>query len=163
MIKEHEFLSTIDYFNSFYDTKEQWCAAYHKDRFKLHTRSSQRIENTNKMLKTRVTAQISLNELFLRLFNLHRDLSNHDTDQTERDQMLDAHKLIKASPILEAVESKISCYAYQFTLLNLAHALSWKALNKPMYFKVYQETEQNALKVYKTNHLLSCIVISIVA
>ena len=122
----------------------------------LRTRSSQRVERANRMLKGKVSAQISLNELFLRLINLHQDMSNHDITLQEKEQMLKAHDLIPNSPILEEIENKVSCYAYQFTVLNIGHALSWKVLNKPIYFKVYQESEEDALKVHKINNLLVC-------
>jgi len=60
----------------------------------LRTRSSQRVERAHMILQGKVSAQISLNELFLRLINLHQDMLNHNITPQEKEQVLKAHDLI---------------------------------------------------------------------
>ena len=155
-IYEDEFLSTKDYFRSLEETKDKWCAAFRKDRFTLRTRSTQRVENTNKLLKNKLSSQITLNELFVRLFSMHLDLNNHDLDNNELTQIAKANNLLSKSPILESIQDKVSVYVYKLTVLNLANALSWKVSNKPLYFKVYIDDEENFTKVTKKGNLLIC-------
>ena len=57
-------------------------------------RTTQRVENTNKMLKSRISARIPLNELF-RLMNLHYYLHNHDLSASEMDHIIKADKMIQ--------------------------------------------------------------------
>lgn len=108
------------------------------------------------MLKTKVSAQISLNELFLRLMNLHEEMSNHDITLNKTELLLQSHTLIPDFEVLEEIEGKVSCYAYHFTVLNLAQGLKWRVQNKPLYYKVFQEKEEDGLKIFKKNNLLSC-------
>ena len=134
-ISEDNFLSTVPYFNSLYEEKEEWAAAFRKDKFLLRVRTTQRVENTNKMLKSRISAQIPLNELFFRLMNLHHDLYNHDLSASEMDHIIKADKMIQRCPILEVVRDKISYYAQSFTLLNIFMAQSWQVSNNPITLK----------------------------
>lgn len=67
-------------------------------------------------------------------------MSNNDITPQEKEQMLKAHDLISNSPILEEIENTVSWNVYQFTVLNIDQALSWKALNKFIYFKVYKKS-----------------------
>jgi len=107
------------------------------------------------MLKSNISSQITLNELFVRLINLHEDLYNHDICEFEREAILKASSVINKSPILNAI-GKVSSYAYHFTVLNIAKALTWKVSNKPIYYKVYEADEDYAFKVYKKNQILTC-------
>ena len=59
------------------------------------------------MLKAKISFQITLNELFARIMNLHQDFSNHDINQIEKEQMAGANNFITKSPTLDAVEEKV--------------------------------------------------------
>ena len=63
-ISQDEFLSKISYLSNLEENKEEWCTAYKKDSFILRTRTSQRVERMNWSLKSKISSQITLKELF---------------------------------------------------------------------------------------------------
>ena len=97
-----------------------------------------------------------MNELFVRLFGMYLDLNNHDLDNNELTQVAKANNLLSKSPILEYIQDKVSVYVYKFRILNLANVISWKVSNKPLYFKVCIDNEENFTKITKKGNLLIC-------
>jgi len=49
-------MSKIGYLDDLFDTLEVWCSAFRKEKFLLRARTTQRVENTNKLLKARISA-----------------------------------------------------------------------------------------------------------
>jgi len=53
---ESKRMSKIGYLDDLFDTLEVWCSAFRKEKFLLRARTTQRVENTNKLLKARISA-----------------------------------------------------------------------------------------------------------
>jgi len=154
-IKENEFLSTIDYFETLEDTKHIWCAAYRKNQFTLRARTSQRIERLNRTLKSKISANVTLNELFFRLVTLHEEKGNHDFEQAEFEEIRTFHSITE-SPIMKSIEGVVTKYAYGLTLLNIGRAMGFSSTNKPNMFVLKKEEEEPVYVFKQPNKLLSC-------
>ena len=84
----------------------------------LRARTTQRAERTNRNVKSKVTSQISLNELLIRLLSLHTETSNHDFDDTDKDVLWIANQNIQ-NPVLNVLQDKITPYS-NFSLKYLS-------------------------------------------
>lgn len=140
-ISQDEFLSKIDYFVKLEESKEDWCAAFHKESFTLRTRTSQRVERMNRSLKAKIFSKLTLNELFVRILTLHNEITNHDIEETEMGQIYTGINLFANCLILNIIEGKVSSYAYNLTILNLGKSLGWKTIQTPQVYSVYQDKE----------------------
>jgi len=103
----------------------------------------------NWSLKSKVSSQITLNELFLRILSLHNEITNHDIEEKEHAEICTGLNLFANCPILNVLQNKISSYAYHFMVLNLAKSLNWKIIQSPTVFTVYKVEKDQGFAVKK--------------
>ena len=98
---------------------------------------------------------MTLNELFLRLLNLHEEVTNHDFEDQEIRNIQVNHTFLAQSPILLSIQDDLSIYAYEMTLLQLGSSLSWCIVQKPTYFQIQQNGYTRKVNIVEEG-LLEC-------
>jgi len=109
----------------------------------------------NRTLKARISSYITLNELFLRLLNLHEDASNHDFEVNEIETMMTTNTHMLESKMLENIKDRICPYSFGHTLIMTGKALSYSITHKNTYFQVSKENYSYRVKKIP-NKLLEC-------
>jgi len=77
ILNNNKYLKDFDYLQTLLKSKEEWSSAYRKNSFILRARTTQRVERTNRLIKSCLSSRSTLNELLIRLIELQQSIVNH--------------------------------------------------------------------------------------